>query len=61
MTIQDGFFKQPYQFAMEIDPLTERMDTAFFTRQKNGQTNNQFTRNPGLSWFAWTEIRASFT
>ncbi len=55
LVIHDGFFKRPYQFAMEMDTETENLDTAFFTRKKNGQVNNVHDRiSP--AWLAWTEI-----
>ena len=56
LTIHEGFFQEPYQFAMEIDSLTENLDTAFFTRDKNGNINNQDRLLPGVQWFSWTDI-----
>lgn len=49
-------FREPYQFAMEIDSLTENLDTGFFTRRSNGDMNNTEHLRPGARWFAWTEI-----
>lgn len=59
MTIQEGFFNKPFQFAMEIDSLTENLDTAFFTRDLDGRVFNSEHRKPGAKWFAWTEIEKS--
>ena len=56
LKIQNDFFNQDYQFAMEIDSITENLDTGFFTRKKNGIMNNNRDRNPDNSWFAWTTI-----
>jgi proteasome lid subunit RPN8/RPN11 len=52
-------FSQAFQIAMEIDSLTDRLDTAFFTRKRNGRMNNVEHRNEGASWFAWKEIEKS--
>ena len=49
-------FAQPYQIAMEIDSLTERLDTAFFARKSGGRMNNVEHRNKGTVWFTWKEI-----
>jgi len=49
-------FRELYQFAMEIDSLTQDLDTGFFTRQQDGKINNQDNLRPGARWFAWTEI-----
>lgn len=59
LTIQEGFFGKPFQFAMEIDSLTENLDTAFFTRDSGGRVFNSEHRKPGTKWFAWTEIEKS--
>jgi proteasome lid subunit RPN8/RPN11 len=56
MTIHDGFFREPFQFAMEIDTRTENLDTGFFTRMASGAVNNQDSRIPGAKWFDWTEV-----
>lgn len=56
MTIHDGFFREPFQFAMEIDTRTENLDTGFFTRTASGAVNNQDARIPGSKWFDWTEV-----
>jgi proteasome lid subunit RPN8/RPN11 len=52
-------FSQPFQVAMEIDSLTDRLDTAFFTRKRTGRMNNVEHRNEGAIWFAWKEIEKS--
>ena len=59
MKIHDGFFNKPFQVAMEIDSLTENLDTGFFTRNQAGEVNNSEHRIPGEPWFAWTEIEKS--
>lgn len=56
LTIHDGFFREPFQFAMEIDTRTENLDTGFFTRAASGTVNNLDTRIPGAKWFDWTEV-----
>lgn len=52
-------FSQAFQVAMEIDSLTDRLDTAFFTRKQSGRMNNVEHRNEGATWFAWKEIEKS--
>jgi proteasome lid subunit RPN8/RPN11 len=54
-------FAQPFQVAMEIDSLTGRLDTAFFTRKRSGRMNNVEHRNEGAVWFAWKEIEKTET
>ena len=49
-------FSQPYQIAMEIDSLTERLDTAFFSRKSSGRMNNVEHRKKGTQWFTWKKI-----
>lgn len=56
LTIHDGFFREPYQFAMEIDTMSENLDTGFFTRTVSGAVNNQDALLPESRWFDWTEI-----
>lgn len=56
LTIHEGFFREPYQFAMEIDSRTVNFDTGFFTRRKDGQVNNREHKKLHSTWFAWTEI-----
>ena len=56
LKVQYGHFRSPYNFAMEIDPLTEGLDTAFFTYRPDGSMNNQRTRIQGTEWFSWDEI-----
>lgn len=54
MTIQMGFFKEPYQVAMEIDSLSKNLDTGFFCQKANGQVNNSaFDKK---NWFSWHSI-----
>lgn len=56
LRIHDSFFREQYQFAMEIDSLSERLDTGFFTRRFNGQVNNRRNLTKDAVWFSWTEI-----
>lgn len=56
LTIHDGFFRESYQFAMEIDTMTENLDTGFFTRTVAGTVNNQDSLLPESRWFEWKEI-----
>lgn len=56
LKVQHGHFREPYNFAMEIDSLTENLDTAFFTYLPDGQMNNRNTRLPNSEWFSWSEI-----
>ena len=49
-------FPQKYQIAMEIDSLTDTLDTAFFTRKIDGTINNVEHRKKGASWFSWKKI-----
>jgi len=53
LRIHDSFFKESYQFAMEIDTLTEKYDTAFFTRMKNNKVNNRKDLKEHTEWFSW--------
>ena len=54
MTIHRGFFKEKYQVAMEIDSLSEKLDTGFFTKKMNDEMNNSIYKRP--SWFSWRDI-----
>ena len=49
-------FPLKYQIAMEIDSLTKTLDTAFFTRKKDGTINNVEHRHTGAKWFSWKRI-----
>ncbi|WP_235299127.1 MPN domain-containing protein [Portibacter marinus] len=49
-------FPQKFQIAMEIDSLTETLDTAFFTRKMDGTINNVEHRRKGAKWFSWKKI-----
>lgn len=55
LIIQEQFFGEPYQFAMEIDSLTKQLDTAFFTRMMDGTINNKAQKLENTSWFSWLE------
>lgn len=54
LVIHKGFFREKYQLAMEIDNLSENMDTGFFTRTKQGRINNSLTAR--VNWFSWIDI-----
>ncbi|MCC6461138.1 MAG: hypothetical protein IT260_11745 [Saprospiraceae bacterium] len=54
LAIHNGFFDDEFQIAMEIDSLSENLDTAFFTMNSNGQVNNSIFYKP--SWLSWTTI-----
>ena len=56
LKVQYGHFRSGYHFAMEIDSLTERLDTAFFTYRPDGTMNNINTKQPETEWFSWAEI-----
>ena len=56
LKVQYNHFRKPYHVAMEIDSLTERLDTAFFTYMPDGRMNNQQTRRTDRSWFSWMEM-----
>lgn len=55
LRIHNGFFKEKYQLAMEIDSLSEGLDTAFFSRKKSGEVNNRKDRVSNR-WFKWTQL-----
>lgn len=56
LKIQHGFFSKDHQIAMEIDPLTDNMDTAFFSWKSNGKMNNTEDKSTELGWFKWGDI-----
>lgn len=57
LNIQGGFFRKPFQLAMEIDTLTGNvgLDTAFFTWQEEGKMNNSTDRK-APRWLAWQDL-----
>lgn len=59
LRIQEGFFRQPYQFAMEIDSLSANLDTGFFTWRTSGDINNTLRGDEVLPWFSWPDIVAA--
>ncbi len=59
LVIQERFFGEPYQFAMEIDSLTPNLDTAFFTFSSTGKINNIMQKKEDTEWFSWLEHVAS--
>ncbi len=56
LKIHEGFFKEKYHLAMEIDSKKQFLDTAFFTRKIDGTVNNVENLVAGAEWFRWTEI-----
>ncbi len=56
LKIHEGFFKHNFQIAMEIDTLTENLDTGFFVRTKDGMINNTRDLIEGEEWDSWIEI-----
>lgn len=56
LRIHEGFFRQPFQVAMEIDTLSPNLDTAFFTRSQSGAINNTHLRVAD-GWFRWYDIQ----
>jgi len=56
LKIQHGFFSKDHQIAMEIDPLTEHLDTAFFSWKNKGEMNNKEDKSMELGWFKWGDI-----
>ena len=57
LEIHYSHFYRPYHLAMEIDSLSERLDTGFFTYLPSGHMNNSATLRPDTSWFSWAKIR----
>jgi len=55
LRIHDSFFKESYQFAMEIDSMSPRLDTGFFTRMKNGKVNNRKNLITDTQWYSWLD------
>lgn len=56
LRIHKGHFIKPYQFAMEIDSLSENLDTAFFTWRKELSDMNNFKDRLEENWLSWIEI-----
>ncbi len=54
LNIHEGFFHEKYQVAMEIDSLSDNLDTGFFTNTKRGKVNNCLRER--RNWFSWTHI-----
>lgn len=61
LRINETFFKEAYQFAMEIDPVSKRIDTGFFTRKKNGKVNNINDKNLASRWHSWSYLQSTFS
>ncbi len=53
LAIQRGFFNEDFQFAMEIDSLSPRLDLGFFTHKRNGEINYL---KEDENWFSWRNI-----
>lgn len=56
LAIQEGQFNKDFQFALEIDSLNADLDTAFFTRKRNGQMNNSKDLKADTWWFSWKDL-----
>lgn len=56
LNIHEGFFREPYQLAMEIDTLTDRLDMTFFSRTREGVINNSNRRKKEVAWFSWYDL-----
>lgn len=56
LKIHEGFFKHNFQVAMEIDTLTENLDTGFFVRTEDGIINNTRDLIEGEEWDSWIDI-----
>ncbi len=56
LKVQYNHFRKPYHFAMEIDSLTDQLDTAFFTYMPSERMNNRDTRRNDRGWFSWADI-----
>lgn len=48
--VHNDSFERPYQFALEVDPVTPKCDIAFFTRQSSGGLNNREDRKLPHWW-----------
>lgn len=46
----EGFFREAYQVAIVLDPLTPAFDTGIFSRKTDGSMNNQIDYS---HWFQW--------
>ena len=53
------FFKEAYQFAMEIDSISGRLDTGFFTRKKDGVVNNIKDKTIDARWHSWSYLQTT--
>ena len=56
LKVQYNQFPSPHHFAMEIDPLSPRRDTAFFTYDSSGAMNNADSRRADAAWLSWTTL-----
>lgn len=52
LNIQNQLFKERYQVAIELDPLSANRDLGIFSRRPTGGMNNARVRKPG-GWFRW--------
>ena len=53
MNIHEGFFRQAFQIAMVLDPLTEDWNTGIFCRNLNGE---MVQRIPAKAFLLWLEL-----
>ncbi len=51
-------FPHPYQVAMEIDSLTDRLDMAVFSWNREHRMNNVEDLHENSVWFSWKDIQA---
>lgn len=56
INMHEGFFTQPFQVALVIDPLTEFWDTGLFCRNNDGKMNRYV---PNSKFFSWLDLLAS--
>ncbi|MEM7656795.1 MAG: hypothetical protein AAF399_11750 [Bacteroidota bacterium] len=56
LRIQEGFFKEKFQLAMEIDTKSSGLDTTFFARNTDGVIYNSRDRIRD-DWYQWVSIR----
>ncbi len=53
--IQNGFFREPYQMAFQIDTLSDKMDFAIYSWQYGGLINNAKDKIAS-AWFSWETV-----
>jgi proteasome lid subunit RPN8/RPN11 len=53
LAIHEGFFIEPWQLAVVLDPLTPGQDTGIFSRKADGSVNN---KPDWPAWISWTAL-----